>query len=173
MSHDGDRPGPKDPPYPVGLLLTGRMVVVVGGGHVAQRRTDALLESGAAITVVSPRLHPDLRPYVESGRIQWIERVYAHGDLRDAWYAMATTDQPDVNAAVVVEADAARIFCVRADEALRGTAWTPASGHHDEITVAVMANRNPHKAAATRDALLEALTRGVHGDETDAHGRDG
>ena len=46
------------PPYPSGLMLSGRRVIVVGGGHVAQRRVPALLAAGADVTVVSPTVTP-------------------------------------------------------------------------------------------------------------------
>ena len=39
------------PPYPSGLRLAGRRVVVVGGGHVAQRRIPGLLAAGADVAV--------------------------------------------------------------------------------------------------------------------------
>ncbi len=44
--------------YPAGLRLAGRRVVVVGGGHVAQRRVPTLLAVGAEVTVVSPEVTP-------------------------------------------------------------------------------------------------------------------
>ena len=54
-------------------------------------------------------------------------REYRDGDLDGAWYAIAATDDAQVNAAVVAEAERRRIFCVRADIAVEGTAVTPAS----------------------------------------------
>ncbi|MGH3423891.1 MAG: precorrin-2 dehydrogenase/sirohydrochlorin ferrochelatase family protein [Nocardioidaceae bacterium] len=154
--HESD---PKRPPYPVGLLLDGRAVVVVGGGRVAARRIGALLAGGALVTVVAPRLDPLIRGLADEGRVQVHERTYALGDLAWAWYAMAVTDDADVNAAVVAEAEDTRVFCVRADDALRGTAWTPASGRVGDLTVAVLANRAPRRAAAVRDELLDVLRR--------------
>ena len=43
------------PPYPSGLRLAGRRVVVVGGGHVAQRRVPVLIGAGADVVVSPPR----------------------------------------------------------------------------------------------------------------------
>lgn len=156
-------PGPSHPPYPAGLLLVGRRVVVVGGGRVARRRIRTLLEAGARVHVVAPDVLDEIRDHVRHGRVSLAERGYVAGDLDGAWYAMAATDDPSVNEAVVAEAEGARMFCVRADDALRGTAWTPASGHHGAITVAVMANRDPETAAATRDTLMRALEDGAGG----------
>ncbi|WP_169736453.1 NAD(P)-dependent oxidoreductase, partial [Promicromonospora kroppenstedtii] len=40
--------------YPLGLKVTGRLVVVVGGGPVAARRVRSLLDAGARVRVVAP-----------------------------------------------------------------------------------------------------------------------
>ncbi|KAA1419940.1 bifunctional precorrin-2 dehydrogenase/sirohydrochlorin ferrochelatase [Mumia zhuanghuii] len=156
-------PGLSHPPYPSGLILAGRRVVIVGGGRVAARRLQAFIDAGAAVTVVSPEVDPAVREAANAGTVTLLEREYAPGDLSAAWYAMASTDRPAVNAAVLEEATAARIFCVRADDAPLGTAWTPAVGHHQETTVAVLANRDPERSRRTRDRLLEALRSPIDG----------
>ncbi|MGI8986212.1 MAG: uroporphyrinogen-III C-methyltransferase [Nocardioidaceae bacterium] len=148
------------PPYPVGLRLAGRRVVVIGAGSVCQRRLPTLLRAGAQVVVVSPRVRPAIEAMAGSGEVTLRHRTYQPGDLVGAWYALATTDDPDVNAAVVAEAEQRRIFCVRADDAIQGSAWTPASGRHDEVTVAVTSNRDPRRSAAIRDSILQALRDG-------------
>ena len=146
--------------YPVGLRLQGRPVVVVGGGEVAQRRVPGLLAAGAEVTVVSPWMRPALEGLVSLGEVSWIARDYRPGDLAAAWYALAATDDPEVNAAVAREADEQRLFCVRADDARDSSAWTPASGRHAGVTVAVHADRDPRRAASVRDRVLDGLRTG-------------
>jgi uroporphyrin-III C-methyltransferase/precorrin-2 dehydrogenase/sirohydrochlorin ferrochelatase len=157
------------PPYPVGLRLAGRSVVVVGGGQVAGRRIPALLAAGADVTVVSPTVRPALEGMVDAGELGWIARRYEDGDLAAAWYALAATGDPAVNTAVVAEADRRRVFCVRADDARRASAWTPASGRHDNVTVAVLSNRDPRRSTRLRDAIVARLR---DGDLADRHFRD-
>lgn len=146
------------PPYPVGLRLHGRRVVVIGGGGVAQRRVPALIAAGARVEVVSPVLTPALEGM--TGEFTWHGRGYRRGDLADAWYALAATDDPEVNAEVCAEAEEQRTFCVRADDATDATAWTPATGRHAGVTVAVLANRDPRTSAIVRDEILEVLREG-------------
>ncbi|GAA1479402.1 uroporphyrinogen-III C-methyltransferase [Nocardioides aestuarii] len=146
------------PPYPVGLRLAGRRVVVVGGGHVAQRRVPALVASGADVVVVSPVMTPALEGM--AGEVTLVQRRFDDGDLEDAWYVVAATDDPEVNAAVLAGAEARRTFCVRADDASEASAWTAASGRHGRMTVAVLGNREPRQSAALRDDILEALADG-------------
>src|SRR3954451_5553957 len=141
-----------DPPiYPVGLRLAGRKVLVVGGGNVAQRRVPTLIAAGADVHLVSPRVTAAIEGLVGSGEVTWSERGFADEDLDRTWYVMAATDDREVNARVSRLAEQQRIFCVRADDADAATAFTPAVGSHDGVTVAVMgasaADRNPRRSA--------------------------
>lgn len=153
MTHDEAHP-----PYPVGLRLSGRRVLVVGGGHVAQRRVPALIAAGADVHVVSPTLTPALEGMLRE--FSWREGTFRAPDLDDAWYAIATTDDPEVNHAVVLAAEERRIFCVRADDAREASAWTPAVGRHGSMTVAVLGNREPKRSAAVRDDIVAAFVDG-------------
>ena len=88
-------------------------------------------------------------------------REYRDGDLDGAWYAIAATDDAQVNAAVVDEADRRRIFCVRADIAVEGTAVTPATFSYAGLSVGVLAGGEHRRSAAIRSAIREALQTGV------------
>jgi uroporphyrin-III C-methyltransferase/precorrin-2 dehydrogenase/sirohydrochlorin ferrochelatase len=149
---------PDFPPYPVGLRLEGRRVVVVGGGQVAQRRIPALLAAGARVLLVSPQVTPAIEGLL--GELEWRPRGFEPRDLDEAWYALAATDRSEVNEQVLTAAEERRIFCVRSDDARAASAWTPASGRHGGLTVAVLANREPRRSAAVRDDILRALRDG-------------
>ena len=86
------------PPYPSGLRLAGRRVVVVGGGHVAQRRVPGLLAAGADVVVVSPAGDAGDRGTVLGRRGRpGSSAASPTTDLDDAWYVIAATDDPAVN----------------------------------------------------------------------------
>ncbi|WP_460700226.1 uroporphyrinogen-III C-methyltransferase [Nocardia thraciensis] len=155
-----------DPNYLVGLDLVDRRVVVVGGGTVAQRRLGLLIASGAEVHVISRAVTPAVEGMASSGQLTVELRDYADGDLDGAWYAIACTDEPDTNAAVVDEAARRRIFCVRADAARLGTAVTPATARYDGMTLGVLAGGEHRRSAAVRTALLEALQSGVATDDS-------
>ncbi|GFG64249.1 uroporphyrinogen-III C-methyltransferase [Mycobacterium kubicae] len=145
-------------PYLVGLRLTGKKVVVVGGGSVAQRRLPRLIASGADVHVISRSATPAVEAMEQ---ITLSLREYQDGDLDGAWYAIAATDDPEVNAAIVAEAERRQIFCVRADIAVEGTAVTPASFTYAGLTVGVLAGGEHRRSAAIRSAIREALQQGV------------
>ncbi len=146
------------PAYLSGLLLTGRKVVVIGGGCVARRRVPKLLEAGARVEVVSPELHPAIAGLATSGAIGWRQRGYLPSDLDGSWYVLATTDSAEVNAAVAADAEARHTFCVRADRADEGTAWTPATGDASGVTVAAITTHDPLRARRIRNRLIEVVT---------------
>jgi uroporphyrin-III C-methyltransferase/precorrin-2 dehydrogenase/sirohydrochlorin ferrochelatase len=149
------------PAYPVGLRLAGRRVVVVGGGPVAQRRLPALISAGADVLVVSPSATASVEAMAHAGEVRWERRAYRHGDLDGAWYAVVATDDPQANAAVSAEAEERRVWCVRSDDAEAATAWTPATGRSEGVTVAVLTGRDPRRSAAVRDAVVEGLRDGT------------
>ncbi|BBY11188.1 uroporphyrinogen-III C-methyltransferase [Mycobacterium marseillense] len=144
--------------YLVGLRLTGKKVVVVGGGTVAQRRLPLLIASGADVHVIS---RSATRSVEAMTGITLALREYRDGDLDGAWYAIAATDDPRVNEAVVAEAESRQIFCVRADVAVEGTAVTPASFSYAGLSVGVLAGGEHRRSAAIRSAIREALQTGV------------
>lgn len=155
-------------PYLVGLELAGRRVVVVGAGTVAQRRLPRLIAAGADVLLVAPEATPAVEAMVTAGELRWECRRYADGDLNGAWYVLACSSEPAVNAAVAAEARRRRVFCVRADDATGGSAVTAATGEHDGLLVGVLAGRRPRRSAAVRDALIDALRTGVVDDVPDA-----
>ncbi|MFF4033579.1 uroporphyrinogen-III C-methyltransferase [Streptomyces sviceus] len=153
------------PAYPVGLRLTGRRVVVLGGGQVAQRRLPALIAAGADVLLVSPEATPSVEAMADAGEIAWEKRSYREGDLADAWYALIATSDTEANTRASAEAERHRVWCVRSDDADAATAWTPATGHSEGVTVAVLTTdakgRDPRHTAAVRDAVVEGLRDGT------------
>ena len=153
--------GADESSYLVGLNLSGRRVVVVGGGSVAQRRLGLLVASGAAVHVVTREATPAVESMATKGHITLELRDYRDGDLEGAWYAMACTNEPETNAAVVAEAERNRIFCVRADNARRGSAVTPATATYDGLSIGVLAGGDHRRSAAVRTSIRESLAGGA------------
>ena len=147
--------------YLVGLRLAGKKVVMIGGGTVAQRRVPVLISHGADVHVIARAATPAVEALAEQQPgITLTLRDYRDGDLDGAWYAIAATDDPEVNAAVVAEAESRRIFCVRADAGRDGTAVTPASFDYEGLMVGVLAGGEHRRSAAVRSAIREAFAQG-------------
>ncbi|WP_030439696.1 uroporphyrinogen-III C-methyltransferase [Actinoplanes subtropicus] len=143
--------------YPLALRLTGRRVLVVGGGTVATRRVPALIAAGARIEIVAPELTPALRGHVDAGRATWQARRFEPADVAGAWLVQVAIDDPVAAAQVSAAAEEQKIFCVRADDREAATAWTPAVTRHGQVTVAVTDGGDRRRAMAVRDLVANAL----------------
>lgn len=89
---------------PIFFDVTGRPCVVIGGGEVAARKVESLLEAGASVTVVSPRLSPPLEAVVARGLVTHIARDYAPGDIEGCVLVYAATDDPKLHRELAAEA---------------------------------------------------------------------
>lgn len=144
--------------FPVFVELDGRACVVVGGGAVAERKVGALLDAGAAVTVVSPTLSPTLGALVAAGRIAHVARSYTVGDLRGAVLAFAATDDGAVNAQVAREGRRRGVWVNAADDPAHCDAILPAVVRRGGVTVAVStAGASPALARAVREHVERAL----------------
>jgi uroporphyrin-III C-methyltransferase len=152
--------------YPVGLRLLDRRVVVVGGGQFAYRQIAGLVEAQARVSVVAPEVTPVVEALVTAGSVTWVQRRYETGDLQDAWYAVAATDDSKANGSVAEEAERARIFCVRADDRHASTVWPPAVARRGDLVLGVHGGSDPQRAVGLRDAVLAALRDGSIADRT-------
>ena len=70
--------------YPVFLKLEQKPVLVVGGGAVALRRVERLLEAGARVTLVAPRVVDRLAALGDERKLEWRRRLFEETDLDGA-----------------------------------------------------------------------------------------
>jgi precorrin-2 dehydrogenase/sirohydrochlorin ferrochelatase len=113
--------------YPLFLDLRERECWIIGGGQVAERKADGLLEAGAAVHVVSPALTERLTAWFNAGAIVWHARDYdSEQDGLQAVLVFAATNDPAVNAEVTRRAAARGQWVVRTDAPSQGNATVPA-----------------------------------------------
>ena len=124
--------------FPVFLKLTDQPVLVVGGGEVACRKTDALLRAGARVTIISPTLADPLRLLVEAGQCEWIQNFYS-AQFLDAQYVQvwATTDNPSLNHEVYHDAKRMGILVNVVDDQPYCQFITPAMIERGRIQIAI------------------------------------
>ncbi len=132
------------PRFPIFIDLSGRDVVVVGGGRIAARRVNALLPFGARITVVAPRLAPGLHPLAERGDISWISREYLKSDLAGAAMAVAVTSSREVNRQVGEDARALGVPVSVADRRDECTFWFPAVVRSGDLVAGLVSAGGDH-----------------------------
>jgi len=98
------------------VKLSGRRVVVVGGGEIAAGKIEGLLQAGAKVQIVSPALNATLKTLVEQNKIDWSEKEFAPADLAEAFLVIAATSVPSVNADVYRAAEERGLLCNAVDD---------------------------------------------------------
>ena len=144
--------------YPLFADLAGLPVLVVGGGSVACRKAQALLDAGARVTVGAPQLDEALAREVNEGRLAWRRGTFAADWLDGMWLVIAATDDRALNARVAAEAGARRIFANVVDDAGRSRFHVPAVVDRSPLVVAVStAGTAPALARRVRETLERTL----------------
>jgi len=145
--------------YPVFLDIAGKPTVVIGGGQVALRKVEGLLDAGAHVSVVSPILHPDLEALVATGRVRHIARQYSAGDLEGYLLAFVGTDDRSANAAVAREGRQRGVWVNAVDDPPNCDFVTPAVARRGDIVLAVSTGGgSPAMARKLREDLEQFLT---------------
>jgi uroporphyrin-III C-methyltransferase/precorrin-2 dehydrogenase/sirohydrochlorin ferrochelatase len=102
--------------YPVTLDVKNRSCLVVGGGSVALRKVQGLVDGGARVTVTAPEVVDELVEMAERGAIELRMREYS-GDEGRSWNLIfAATDDRETNARVFRDAEEAGVWCNVADD---------------------------------------------------------
>ena len=144
--------------YPLVLEGSGLVALVVGGGRVALRKITALLESGALVHVVAPRIDPAIEALpAPSGALRITRETYQAGQLGDALLVIAATNDPRLNAQIAEDARTRGRLVNVVDAPELGNCSTPALHRAGDLVVAVSAGGVPNAAARIRDAIGERL----------------
>jgi precorrin-2 dehydrogenase/sirohydrochlorin ferrochelatase len=142
--------------YPALLNLQGRRCVVVGGGRVAGRKAEGLLEAGARVLVIAPELHEEVQALADAGRVQVELREYQAGDLSDCFLVIAATNDGAVNEAVWRESEQRRVLINTVDDPPRCNFYVPAVVRRGALTLAVSTDGKSCALAAKLRRELEA-----------------
>ncbi|MBU4609686.1 hypothetical protein IMZ29_03710 [Achromobacter sp. GG226] len=123
--------------FPLFADLAGRDVLVVGGGAVAARKTAALLEAGARVTVGAPAFERGLHDLAAQGRVQLRHGPFEPRWLDAAWLVVAATDDRAVNAAVRDAATARRLWVNVVDDPELSAFQVPAVVDRAPLVIAI------------------------------------
>jgi precorrin-2 dehydrogenase/sirohydrochlorin ferrochelatase len=150
--------------YPIFVDLNGKKAVMVGGGHIAERKVGTLLECGANVTVIAPSATDGLRALASEGRIAWIARRYDEGDLAGAFCTYAATNDTAVNTAIFAEAERNSQLCNVVDVPPLCNFIVPSIVRRGDLSIAISTSGN---SPALAKKLREDLT-GQFGPEWEA-----
>lgn len=140
--------------FPAFLDLRRRRCLVVGGGEIGERKTRALLDCGARVTVVSPSLTPGLAALAARGRLVHRARPFRRSDPRGSALAVAATGNPRVDRVVAAAARRWRALVNVVDRPEHCDFIVPAVVRRGELQIAVSTGgRSPAIAREIRRRL--------------------
>ena len=140
--------------------LTGRGVLVVGGGPVALEKVEGLLTAGASITVVAPEIITELAEL----DVALVQRRYRTADLEGHFLVVAATSTTSVNRRVFREAEERHLLCNVVDVPDLCSFILPAVHRHEPIAIAVSTGgASPALAQHLRDQIA-TVVRPEHAD---------
>jgi uroporphyrin-III C-methyltransferase/precorrin-2 dehydrogenase/sirohydrochlorin ferrochelatase len=151
---------------PLFLNLTGRTVVLVGGGRVAAGKLRQLLAAGAKVTIVAPEIRdeitggdPERVALHERGSVSIRQRPFEPSDLDGAWLVVAAAT-PDVNRAVAAAAEVRHLFVNAVDDPSNASAYLSGVVRRDGVTLAISTSGDaPALTALLREGLDALLPR--------------
>lgn len=143
--------------------LTGRTVLVVGGGEIALRKSRLIAEAGARLRVVAPAVDSHLAVLVRDSDGEVHERGYAVADLADCVLVIAATDNTPLNAQVSADAQDRCIPVNVVDAPALCTVIFPAIVDRSPLVVAVSSGGDAPVLARLIRARLETWIPPTYG----------
>jgi precorrin-2 dehydrogenase/sirohydrochlorin ferrochelatase len=144
--------------FPIFLKLTARPCTVIGAGHLAESKIESLLTANARVTVIALRANARITAMADSGEITLHTREYAKGDLAGQFLAVAATDNPAVNRAVFVEAEASGVLINAVDDPPFCDFYFPSVVRRGDLQIAISTSgASPALAQRLRKEVNELL----------------
>lgn len=140
---------------PIFVKLRDRLVVVVGGGAIAEGKIVGLLAAEARIRVVAPQVTPSIAQSIAQGRIEWRAKTFAPADLDGAFLVIAATSAPGINEAIFSEADSRGILCNAVDDIEHCHFYYGSVVQRGDLQIAISTNGKSPALAQRLRLLLE------------------
>ncbi|MCK4462541.1 MAG: bifunctional precorrin-2 dehydrogenase/sirohydrochlorin ferrochelatase [candidate division Zixibacteria bacterium] len=139
---------------PIGISVVTRTCLVVGGGAVALRKVETLLDYETKITVIGPKPDAKIEYHAKMGRVELIAREYTSPEAGKYGLVIAASSDAYVNNEVYKDAIAARVSVNVVDNPPLCDFIFPAITRRDCLTVAVSTDgQAPFLAGFLREFL--------------------
>ena len=140
--------------YPVMLDIKEKNCLVIGGGQVALRKITSLLSYSAKVHVISDELCEELKNYYQEGKINWIQKKFEPGDIKNAVLVFAATDSKEVKQNIAKEARANDILVNIADSPELCDFIVPSIVEQGDLTITISTNgKSPALAKKIKEDL--------------------
>lgn len=141
---------------PIHISLSGKKILIVGGGSVAMRKAGNLFDTGADVTVVAPLISDFFRAGYKNLKLH--ERSYYKSDIEGKFLVIAATNDHDVNQQISSDCKLAGILILVADDPESGDCIFPALLKREELTITVSTGgKSPGYAVYVRDKIASII----------------
>ncbi len=155
------------PVFPLFIDLKGRKCIIIGGGNVAARKVEILLQFGAHLVVISPGLIPELEAYKEKGAFIHIDRLYCDKDIEGAFLVIAATSDNEANERIYNAAVKLNIFVNVVDDPEKCTFIFPSVIKKDDLVIGVSTSGSfPMLSKTLRKKIENIVPMNFEGDLT-------
>ncbi len=118
------------------------------------RKVKTLLKCGAAVTVISPQITPELAALADQGRLAWKTRAYRRSDLDQAFLVIGATDDQALNCQIQKDSEQIRRLCNIADQPKLCNFVLPSIINQGDLSIAIStAGKSPAFAKHLRRQL--------------------
>ncbi|PKM76787.1 MAG: siroheme synthase [Firmicutes bacterium HGW-Firmicutes-15] len=144
--------------YPIYLQLAGKKCLVVGGGKVAERKVETLLEYEASIRVVSPEAEPNIQTWSDQGLLDWRRGVFQQQDLDDVFLVFIATGDESINKGITALCREKGILVNAVDDPPNCDFYVPSILRRNSLCVAISTEgKSPLLAGKLRRELEDTI----------------
>ncbi len=145
--------------FPIFINLRGKKCLIIGGGEVAERKIEDLLQYEAAITIVSPQVTDKIRTWVESGIITYLSREFEEDDINGIFMVFAATNNSLVNQEIAALCRKKDVLLNAVDDPLNCDFFIPSILRHNSLVIAVSTEgKSPLYARKIRQDLEKIIS---------------
>ncbi|HPS54590.1 MAG TPA: bifunctional precorrin-2 dehydrogenase/sirohydrochlorin ferrochelatase [Sedimentisphaerales bacterium] len=145
--------------YAIFLKLQGRRVVIIGGGNVARRKAESLLEAGARLVVVADAIDPTFEDLCRGKNVEIIRSKYSKDYLNCSSLVIAATDDHPLNQQIYKDCQQLETLCNVVDEPELCDFYVPAVVKRGDLVIAIGTDGMcPAYSGHIRKILEEVIT---------------
>lgn len=126
--------------YPVMLNIEDKECIIFGGGKVALRKVNIIINYGCKITIISEYVCDELKLLIEKNNIKWIQRNYQNNDVNNVFLVFAATNNFEVNKLISKEAKEKGILTNNVSSPEMCTFVVPSIVKRGDLTLTVSTN---------------------------------
>ncbi|WP_157049071.1 precorrin-2 dehydrogenase/sirohydrochlorin ferrochelatase family protein [Syntrophomonas palmitatica] len=156
--------------FPVFINLTDKPCLVLGGGQVAARKVQNLLDCGAVVIVISPEAVDDIKQYSEQGLVKWLPRELEVNDLQGIFMVFVATSSPEANQQAVDWCRERNILVNAVDDPPNCDFYVPSVLRRNSLVLAVSTEGKSPLYARKLRKELESIITPEHGEYVDLLG---